>query len=73
MIQTWAKENGAHIDYGRGKRSGSMISDLSHATTHYYLFALRTYSVIEGCFQWLKEKAPFDDRGQKAPAARAPQ
>ena len=64
-IQAWAKENGARPEYGRGKRSGSMVPTFTHAGRPYYLFAAWTYGAIEIYFQWLKEKPPFDDEGKR--------
>ena len=65
QIQTWAKENGARIEYGSGRRSGSMIPTFTHLGRHYYLFAAYTYGNIEVYFQWLKAKPPFDDETKR--------
>lgn len=65
QIQTWAKENGARIEYGSGRRTGSMIPTFTHLGRHYYLFAAYTYGNIEIYFQWLKGKPPFDDETKR--------
>lgn len=64
-IQDWATKNGARIEYGRGKRSGSMIPTFTLLGMHYYLFAAWTYGAIEIYFQWLKEKPPFDAEAKR--------
>jgi len=38
-IQTWAKENGARITYGRGKQDGSMTTIFPHLGRKYSLLA----------------------------------
>jgi hypothetical protein len=65
QIQTWATENGARIEYGSGRRTGSMIPTFTHLGRHYYLFAAYTYGNIEIYFQWLKGKPPFDDETKR--------
>jgi hypothetical protein len=65
QIQAWAKENGARIEYGRGKQMGSMVPAFIHGAKPYYLFAAWTYGTIEIYFQWLKVKPPFDDRSKR--------
>jgi hypothetical protein len=64
-IKGWAVRQGARIDYGRGRRYGSMIPAFSHPRREFYLFALWTNGGIELYFYWLQRRPPFDEESKR--------
>lgn len=64
-ILEWAKTNSLRITWGSGAVDGSFVPVFDIAGESYPLFAAYTYGSVEVYFQYLRKRAPFDNREKR--------
>jgi len=61
----WAKSSVNRIWWGKGAKDGSFFPMLDHNGKSCTTFAVWTYGRVEIQFQWLKERAPFNNEAKR--------
>ena len=61
----WANKNSLRIWWGRGTKDGSFFPMIDWKDSKNSVISVWTYGRIEIQFQWMKERAPFDDEAKR--------